>query len=333
MSDRKQDERVLEDNVSQLLEGGGAPPRLAADARARMRAALIAKHSADPASAHPQAKRRPLLAVGVGVFAAAAGALIVTRVVGGSDDVTTGSALVASDNGKLADGSTWLVEPGAKVTQLGPRHVRVVGAALLDVVPGKGPFTVDTAQGTITVLGTRFMVAADERTTTTAVVRGSVKLATAQGDVTLHAGEQGIAEHAKPPTRGPAPRLSHLVSWAAQARKKAEGQDVEPLHHGSLFAKDPGVRSHPPWGDEYPLPMKQLKVDVVVDNQVARVALDQTFHNDQDQALEGTYRFAIPPDAALQRLAMYVDGNLMESGVVERMAARRIYEELVYRRV
>ena len=45
------------------------------------------------------------------------------------------------------------------------------------------------------------------------------------------------------------------------------------------------------------------------------------------------YRFAIPPDAALQRLAMYVDGKLTESAVVERMAARRIYEELVYRRV
>ena len=45
------------------------------------------------------------------------------------------------------------------------------------------------------------------------------------------------------------------------------------------------------------------------------------------------YRFAIPPDAALQRLAMYVDGKLTESAVVERMRARRIYEELVYRRV
>ena len=93
------------------------------------------------------------------------------------------------------------------------------------------------------------------------------------------------------------------------------------------------MRSHPPWGAEYPLPIKKLGVDIVVENQVARVALDQTFHNDADQTLEGVYRFAIPPDAALQRLAMYVDGKLTESAVVERMRARRIYEELVYRRV
>ncbi|HEY0191567.1 MAG TPA: VIT domain-containing protein, partial [Kofleriaceae bacterium] len=98
-------------------------------------------------------------------------------------------------------------------------------------------------------------------------------------------------------------------------------------------ARNPNLGVHPQGGEEYPLPIARLGVDVVVEDQVARVALDQTFHNDQPQTLEGMYRFAIPPDAALQRLAMYVDGRLVESGVVERMAARRIYEELVYRRV
>ncbi|MEO7095157.1 MAG: VIT domain-containing protein, partial [Polyangiales bacterium] len=209
---------------------------------------------------------------------------------------------------------------------------RVEGAALLDVAPGKGTFVVETQRGRIEVLGTRFLVDASAERTMTAVVRGAVKLATADGDVLLHAGEQGVAEPGRPPSRGPAPRLSHLASWAAQARHRDE-KDVQPIHHGTLFARDPGVRSHPPWGEEYPLPIKKLGVDIVVENQVARVALDQTFHNDADQTLEGVYRFAIPPDAALQRLAMYVDGKLTESAVVERMRARRIYEELVYRRV
>ena len=168
--------------------------------------------------------------------------------------------------------------------------------------------------------------------TTTAVVRGQVKLATSHGDVLLHAGEQGVAEPGRPPSRGPAPRLSHLVSWAAQARKRDE-HDASPLRNGTLFARDPGVRGDGQTGPEYPLPMTQLGVDIVVEDQVARVALDQTFHNAQDQVLEGVYRFAIPPDAALQRLAMYVDGKLTESAVVERMRARRIYEELVYRRI
>ncbi|MBA3454619.1 MAG: VWA domain-containing protein, partial [Deltaproteobacteria bacterium] len=94
----------------------------------------------------------------------------------------------------------------------------------------------------------------------------------------------------------------------------------------------PGVRNGQ-FGAEFPLPIKKLGVDIVIENQIARVALDQTFHNEQNQVLEGMYRFAIPSDAALQRLAMYVDGKLTESAVVERMRARRIYEELVYRRV
>ena len=79
--------------------------------------------------------------------------------------------------------------------------------------------------------------------------------------------------------------------------------------------------------------MANLTVDAVVHNQVARVALDQTFTNPRERELEGVYRFAIPADAALQRLAMYVDGTLTESAVVERMQARRIYEDLVYRRI
>lgn len=327
MNTNDPDKDVLEQNVQTLLEAGGEPPRMTDIAKARIRAKLIAAHAAEGGAA--KKKRSPLVAVGLGLAATAAAALIVTRVVGGSSTRTTDPGTGVTE---MADGSTWIAEPGAKVTVLGARHVRVEGAALIDVVPGKGVFTVDTARGTISVLGTRFLVDADAQRTTTAVVRGAVKLASTDGDVTLHAGEQGVAEPGRPPSRGPAPRLSNLVSWAQQARHKAEGQ-IQPIHHGTLFARDPGVRSHPPWGEEYPLPIKKLGVDIVVENQVARVALDQTFHNDADQTLEGVYRFAIPPDAALQRLAMYVDGKLTESAVVERMRARRIYEELVYRRV
>jgi tetratricopeptide (TPR) repeat protein len=313
---------VLEQNVSTLIEAGGEPPRLSAAARARIRAELVANHGV----AAPERTRSPLVAVGIGLVAAAAVAMIAGRFVGGGTPASHGHESVA----QLGDGTTYLVAPGAKVTEIGNRHVRVEGEAMLDVVPGKGTFVVDTAQGRIEVLGTKFVVDATPQRTLTAVVRGSVKLATDDGSVILHAGEQGVAEHGRVPVRGPAPRLSHLASWAREARQQATHAAV---HHGTLFARDPGVRSHPPWGEEYPLPIAKLGIDVTVEDQVARVAIDQTFRNNTDQALEGVYRFAIPSDAALQRLAMYVDGNLMESAVVERMQARRIYEELVYRRV
>lgn len=319
------DDRVLERNVETLLETGGEAPRMSAVSRARIRAELIARHGRTA----PARKRIPSLALGLGLAATAAAALLVLRA-GGGDGGRGGAVEPAAST--LADGSTFIAGPGATLTTLGPRRVRVDGAVLLDVVPGPGTFVVETARGRIEVLGTRFLVDAAAARTTAAVIRGQVKLATAHGDVLLHAGEQGVAEPGKPPTRGPAPRLSHLVSWAAQARRQAEPA-VAPVRTGTLYARSPGVRGDGDHGPEYPLPLVKLGVDVVVENQVARVALDQTFHNAQAQTLEGVYRFAIPPDAALQRLAMYVDGKLTESAVVERMRARRIYEELVYRRV
>jgi len=309
---------VLEQNVSTLLESGGEPPKIADAARARIRDELVEKFGAKPVAR--SRVRTPIIAAGIGLVAMAAAVLIVLRFVGGEH------------GDKLADGTTFITEPGGKVVVLGPRRVRVEGAALLDVAPGEGTFIVETARGTIEVLGTRFLVDGEAQRTVTAVVRGKVKLSTDHGTIVLHAGEQGVAEAGRPPVRGPAPRLSHLVSWAQQARRRAE-KDLAPIRHGTLFARDPGVRPDGHFGEEYPLPLKQLTVDVVVEDQVARIALDQTFHNPQNRTLEGVYKFAIPPDAALQRLAMYVDGKLTESAVVERMRARRIYEELVYRRI
>ena len=323
---------ILEQNVSTLIEqarpaeagrnqgSDDQPPEMSPDARARIKAELVGKFAVETA---PRAAR-PLLAIGIGVAALAAAALLLVH-----GTSTRGSSTPALATTTLADGTTYVADRGAHVDAIGPRHVRVTGAVLFDVVPGKGRFVVETARGTVEVLGTKFVVDGEPDATSAAVIRGEVKLASAAGDVTLHAGEQGVAQPGKPPVRGPAPRLSHLVSWAREARRA----DATPVHHGTLFARDPGVRSHPPWGDEYPLPLAQLGIDVVVEDQVARVALDQTFHNTQAQDLEGVYRFAIPADAALQRLAMYVNGQLEESAVVERMAARRIYEQLVYRRV
>jgi len=310
---------VLEQNVETLIETGGEPPRIGDGARTRIRADLV--HTFAVAQV-PRSRARP---IALGLVAAAAAVVILGLVVGPRP-----RPLTRVDHA-LADGSTYLADTGGKVTVLGPRHVRVEGTALLDVAPGKGTFVVETPHGRIEVLGTRFLVEGDAARTLTAVIRGEVRLASNLGSVILHAGEQGIAEPGHPPVRSPAPRLSHLASWAREMRAKQE--KTTSVHHGSLFARDPGIRSHPPWGNEYPLPLEQLTVDVTVEDQVARVALDQTFHNNANEELEGVYRFAIPPDAALQRLAMYVDGKLEESAVVERMQARRIYEELVYRRV
>src|SRR5262249_6115339 len=45
--------------------------------------------------------------------------------------------------------------------------------------------------------------------------------------------------------------------------------------------------------------------------------------------LEGTFFFPLPADASLSRLAMYVDGKLMEGGMAEREHAREVYERIL----
>src|SRR5262249_15688699 len=57
--------------------------------------------------------------------------------------------------------------------------------------------------------------------------------------------------------------------------------------------------------------------------------IDQTYFNHANWRLEGTCYFPLPPDASLSRLAMYVDGKLMEGGMVERNFGRQVYEKIV----
>ncbi|MCA9663696.1 MAG: hypothetical protein KC486_35535, partial [Myxococcales bacterium] len=77
---------------------------------------------------------------------------------------------------------------------------------------------------------------------------------------------------------------------------------------------------------------RRLDVDVVIEDGVARTTIDQTFFNPSQRTLEGFYSFPLPSDAAISRLAMYVDGTLMEGGIVERQRGRTIFESIVYQR-
>jgi tetratricopeptide (TPR) repeat protein len=342
---------ILERNVESLLSRAHEPPRLDEAARQRIRGALLAQLPADDLNAARARKRARTFAVAGGVGAAVAAAAAVAMIVrqpssgaGQPSDGTSGAGAVAELEvdgvRKLADGSTAELSPGATLDVLGPRRVRVTGKVLLDVAPGKGRFVVETASGVVEALGTRFVVEAEAEATLAAVIRGSIALSSSArdvailanaaaraGELVLGAGEGGSIRRGQPPQRQAVPRLSHLTSWVKTLRERQErAAELPGASRGTLFARDP---NRPGLG-ESPLPMKQLTVDVVVEHRVARVAIDHTFFNPNPSVLEGNYRFAIPPDAALQRFAMYVDGKLNEAAVVERMRARRVYEDLVY---
>ncbi len=79
------------------------------------------------------------------------------------------------------------------------------------------------------------------------------------------------------------------------------------------------------------LAVKNHNVTVTIDNQIARTHVDETFFNDSAYALEGTYIFPLPDDAAINDFAMWVDGKRLEGQVLDKNQARQIYEDIVRR--
>jgi tetratricopeptide (TPR) repeat protein len=70
----------------------------------------------------------------------------------------------------------------------------------------------------------------------------------------------------------------------------------------------------------------------VLEPPLAFTELHLTFENPRDRVIEGRFRVALPPGAALSRFAMKLDTGWQEGEVVERQAARRAYEDFLHRR-
>lgn len=81
------------------------------------------------------------------------------------------------------------------------------------------------------------------------------------------------------------------------------------------------------------LAVKYHRVDVAIDDQAARTAIDQVFLNRAGWDIEGTYLFPLPDGASFSAFSMFVDGQPLAAEVLPADEARRIYEEIVRRRI
>ncbi|MBI3407439.1 MAG: FecR domain-containing protein [Planctomycetes bacterium] len=121
------------------------------------------------------------------------------------------------------------------------------------------------------------------------------------------------------------PRASHALAWLKDLMIAAES----PLVPGSEFAGGDLVAKDPD-GQEAKITLRKFHVDVVIEDGFASTTIDQTYFNNEQFQLEGTFYFPLPADASLSRLAMYVGGILMEGGMAERDYARNVYESIRY---
>lgn len=72
---------------------------------------------------------------------------------------------------------------------------------------------------------------------------------------------------------------------------------------------------------------EEVKVDIV--DQVAKTYITQTFSNDTDSNLAGTYLFPLPEDTTFSSFSLHIDGKPVEGKILEANAARTEYEQIV----
>ena len=70
-----------------------------------------------------------------------------------------------------------------------------------------------------------------------------------------------------------------------------------------------------------PLAIRSHRVSVQIDSQLAVTKVEQVFENTTSRNLEATYIFPLPPGAAVNDFAMYINGKRVSGELVEKEKA------------
>lgn len=227
---------------------------------------------------------------------------------------------------ELEDGTAIVLDRSTEV-ELGrePRTLTVVsGAILADVshLEGAPPARVSTANGDVLVLGTKINVTASSDRTNVEVLRGEVEVTTSRGSHRILAGQEGVSTHDGRVDVAPANDLARRAAFGESVSASSEEEaDAPEAGLGELRAKRPGRTDE----KDRAVRLQNHAVKVRIAGNVARTEIDETFANDTDDELEGIYRFPLPPGARIERLALEVDGKLLDGEFVEKGKAAAIW--------
>jgi hypothetical protein len=226
---------------------------------------------------------------------------------------------------ELDDGTAIAIDRASAVVLDRARSLSLpAGAIVADVVPG-ALLVVTTPVGEVRAADARFALSADDARAILDVARGDAELHGPRDAATVHGGEEG--EVSRDGARVEVTASNDLAQRVAfgEGFDARSDEEATPAGLGELRARKPGSK------DEIDGAVRLVRHDVTarVVGAMARTEVDETFANTTDQELEGLWRFPLPPGARLERLALEVDGKLVEGEFVDALRASGIWRGVI----
>ncbi len=225
---------------------------------------------------------------------------------------------------KFSDGTLMALDRATQLSldgSAGRRGRLLRGNLVAEVEKRPNLAVIDVPLGRAEVIGTKFALSASEDSARVEVSRGEVKLLDRRDrSVSVHAGEAGLIRPEREPRVETVLDLARAFSW----QSAAFDPKIASVPHGAvgqLTAKRPADKDE--LSNAVRLVEHHVKVRIV-DN-IARTEVEEVFSNQTGDVLEGIYRFPLPPGAQIERLALDVDGKLVEGAFVERERAAAIW--------
>ncbi|MGC4069364.1 MAG: VIT domain-containing protein [Polyangiaceae bacterium] len=178
-----------------------------------------------------------------------------------------------------------------------------------------------SSHGTATLAKAKCTVSVTSGLTQVVVIRGRVTLKSPEGrDWIVTAGEVGTMEPDREPTVDRTRDLSGSIAKDAVQDEELDADTTSP-GLGELRAKKPGETLERATA----VRLARHRVNVRIVGAIARTEIEEVFTNESKDVLEGIFRFPLPSDAQIERLALEVDGRLVEGAFTERERASAIW--------
>ncbi|MDB4934915.1 MAG: hypothetical protein JWP87_1887, partial [Labilithrix sp.] len=228
---------------------------------------------------------------------------------------------------ELDDGSFVVLDRATELTvDNAPRTVTLDdGALIADVahVESAPSARIKTPTGEVRVLGTKLAVTSASDRMNVEVLRGEVEVASASGaPQRVAAGQEGVVSKDGRIDVAPANDLAQRAAFGEQLiTTHNEDTEAPASGLGELRARRPGRTDE----KDHAVHLAKHAVKVRIAGNVARTEVDEEFSNDTNDELEGIYRFPLPHGAQIERLALEVDGKLVDGEFIDKAKAAAIW--------